>query len=341
MNSGLNLVRFFLAANVVAFHLWNSAAPGAGPVAVLGFFFISGFLITQVVQEVYVQPRSIGAFMLNRSLRIFPQYLAALGVGLVIIHAWPVVAFHINSYLRWPATVGEWLAQLTIFGLIDSNVRVLPAAWTLGTELYFYLLIGIVTGRSRRAALALCIVSVPVGVLCALDVLPFVFYGSAMGNGFVLALGSLAYFQRDAVRIRWPAFVLALAAYFANLYLVPGLEHADVDRMNLTASVLPFSVILLFLVQHPMPRATRLAALFDTLGKLAYPMFLLHWSVCVVLSVLFFHGQASFDEPGLVQGGRYFATMFLGVLSCSLVFYLLIDRPIELLRRRVRGHAVA
>ena len=49
MNAGLNLVRFFLAANVVAFHLWNAAAPGAGPVAVLGFFFTSGFLITQVV----------------------------------------------------------------------------------------------------------------------------------------------------------------------------------------------------------------------------------------------------------------------------------------------------
>ena len=288
-----------------------------------------------------MRPGRVGAFVLNRSLRIFPQYLAALGVALLVIHTWPAVAFHINSYLRWPATAGEWIPQLTIFGLIDSNVRVLPATWTLGTELYFYLLIGLVTGRSRHAALALGIVSVPVGMLCALNLLPLRFYGSAMGNGFVLALGSLAYFHRDAVRIGWPSFALAVAAYVANLYLVPGLEQTDVDPLNLTASVLPFSVILLFLVQHPVPRAKRVATVFDTLGKLAYPMFLLHWSVCVLVSVLLFHGQASFDATDMLHGGEYFATMFLGVMLCSLAFYLLVDRPIEQLRRKVRRYAVA
>lgn len=336
MNAGLNLVRFLLAANVVAFHLWNAAAPGAGPVAVMGFFFTSGYLITQVVQDVYAGPGRVGAFVLNRSLRIFPQYFAALGFGLFVIHAWPAVAYHIDTYMRWPANTREWIPQLAVFGLIDSNVRVLPAAWTLGTELYFYLLIGLVTGRSRPAALALVLVSLPLGAMCAAGWLPFAFYGSAMGNGFVIALGSLAYFHRDVVRIGWRGFAVAVAAYLVHLYVVPALEQSDLDRLNITLCVLPFAVILLFLVQHPLPRHGRAAALFDLLGKLAYPLFLLHWSVSVVLSAWLFDGQASFEAPDLRRGGEYFGTMFAGALVCSLVFYLLIDRPVELLRRRVR-----
>lgn len=73
MKAGLNLLRFFLAFNVVMFHLWNRAAPGASPVAVLGFFFISGFLITKIVREVYAMPTRAAAFVLNRALRIYPQ----------------------------------------------------------------------------------------------------------------------------------------------------------------------------------------------------------------------------------------------------------------------------
>lgn len=335
MNPGLNLLRFFLAFNVVLFHLWNAVAPGAGPVAVLGFFFVSGFLITQIVQEVYPMPARAGAFLLNRMLRIYPQYVAALGLALLVVHLYPEVASHLNSYLRWPASGQEWLPQLAIVGLDHSAVRVLPATWTLGTELYFYLLIGLVTARSRRASIALCLASLPVGALTALGLLPFDFYGNPVGNGFVFSLGSVLYFYRDALRVRPALFVLALVAWLLHMYLVPALELRDLDSANLAGSVLPFAVLLLFLVQQRGARP-RWAALSDVLGKLAYPMFLLHWAVCVVLSAWLFHGLASFDMPGPLQAARYFAAMLAGVLACSVLFYLLVDRPMERFRRKVR-----
>jgi peptidoglycan/LPS O-acetylase OafA/YrhL len=338
MNAGLNLVRFFLAFNVVIFHLWNAAAPGAGPVAVLGFFFISGFLITQIVQEVYAMPTRSWAFLLNRALRIYPQYLIALGLGLASIHFYPAVASHINSYLRWPANAAEWLPQIAIFGLKESNVRVLPATWTLGTELYFYLLIGLVTARSRRASVALCLLSLPVGALCAMNLLPFDFYGSPIGNGFVFSLGSVAYFYRRAVRVRPFIFWLSGAAYLVHVYLVPALEQSDVDKGNLAGSLLPFALILLYLVEHQIRRPW-LANLSNVLGKIAYPMFLLHWVVCVVVSAWLFHGLASSDMHSGWQGAEYFAAMFAGVLACSLVFYLLIDQPVERYRQTVRRRA--
>jgi peptidoglycan/LPS O-acetylase OafA/YrhL len=340
MNAGLNLLRFLLALNVVLFHLWNAAAPGAGPVAVLGFFFTSGYLITQIVQEVYSMPRHSWAFLLNRALRIYPQYAAALGLGLLSIYLYPDVAGHINSYLRWPTGAREWLPQLAIVGLDHSNVRVLPATWTLGTELYFYLVIGLVTARSKKASIVLCAASVPVAALCATNVLPYDFYGSAMGNGFVFAFGSLAYFLRNAFRVRPPLFALAVAAYLVHTFVIPALEYSDVDKANLTASVLPFSLILLFLVQHPMAGA-RATAVANLLGKIAYPMFLLHWAVCVVLSAWLFHGLASFDMPNFWQGAGYFLVMLAGALVASVLFYLLIDQPVERCRRVVRRRAAA
>ncbi|MES3000736.1 MAG: acyltransferase [Pseudomonadota bacterium] len=338
MNAGLNLVRFFLAFNVVIFHLWNSAAPGAGPVAVLGFFFTSGFLITQIVQEVYGKPGHTWDFLLNRSLRIYPQYLIALCLGLLSIYEYPEVAHHINSYLRWPANLHEWLPQFAIFGLIDSDVRVLPATWTLGTELYFYLLIGLVTARSKTASIALCLVSIPVGVLCAFGKMPFGFYGSAVGNGFVFALGSLAYFYRDAVRVSPRIFMLAVVAYLVHVYVVPAMEQSDLDSANLAGSMLPFWLILLYLVQRRIHHP-RVEWICNILGKIAYPMFLLHWAVCVVISAWVFHGLASFDMESRLQGAEYFGVMLAGVLVCSLVFYVCIDRPVERVRRVIRNRA--
>lgn len=338
MNAGLNLLRFFLAFNVVIFHLWNSAAPGAGPVAVLGFFFVSGFLITQIVQETYRAPDRTWAFVLNRALRIYPQYLVALGLGLLSIHFYPAIAQHINGYLRWPDGFAQWMAQFDIFGLYGSDVRVLPATWTLGTELYFYGVIGLVTARSRRASLILCAVSLPVGALCALDVLPFGFYGSPLGNGFVFALGSVAYFYRTRITVRPALFALASVAYLVHAFVVPALEQSDLDRANLSGSVLSFALMLLFLMRHPITHP-RLAAWCNVLGKMAYPMFLLHWFICVVMSAWLFHGLASFDMHGPVQGAAYFLVMLAAVLLASWAFYRCIDQPIERLRRRVRSWA--
>ena len=340
MNSGLNLVRFFLAFNVAIFHLWNAVAPGAGPVAVLGFFFMSGFLITQLVQEVYVMPKGAGSFLLNRTLRIYPQYLAAVGAGLLTIYLYPAVASHLNSYLRSPQSPGEWLVQFSIFGLTGSAVRILPAAWTLGAELYFYLLIGLGTGRSKRATLLLCAILLPIGALCATNVLPFDFYGSPVGNGFVFALVSAIYFYRNTLRVKPQLFVLASLAYLAHAYAIPVLEQLDVDKANLAGSVFPFALILLYLFQNDIlvPWVVRLSAV---LGKMAYPIFLLHWAVSVVISALLFHGLASVDMQSGLEGARYFSVVLLATMVCSLGFYLFIDQPVERLRRMVRKYAAA
>jgi len=338
VNAGINLVRFLLAFNVTAFHLWNSLARGAGPVAVMGFFWLSGYVTTQTTQEVYTTARRSGAFLVNRALRIYPQYIVAVLLSLAALALFPQAADHINNYISWPDGWREWVPQFAIFGLYGSEVRLLPATWVLGTELWFYLVIGLVTGHSRRATIALVAVSVPVGVLCALGVLPIGFYGNPVGNAFVFALGSLTYFYRDRVRIGRVTLGVACAAYLLHTYAIPLLEDNDLDFGNISASLASFSPIVVYLLQNDF--ATEwIAGLSNFLGRLSYPVFLTHWTVCVFVSAVFLHGRASFDAHSLLDGGIYFAIMFAAVVALSAVFYLLIDKPVERLRRWVRSRS--
>jgi peptidoglycan/LPS O-acetylase OafA/YrhL len=340
MNAGINLARFLLAFNVVIFHIWNPVAPGAGPVAVLAFFYISGYLITQITQEVYAAPGQIGAFFLNRFLRIYPQYLGAVLLGLASIYCFPETAYGIHSNLSWPEGPREWIPQFAIFGLYGADVRVLPAAWSLSTELYYYLLIGLLTGRSKKLAVALFAVSLPVGALCALKILPFDFYGHPLGNGFAFAFGSITYFYRDSFSFTRAQFAIACVAYGLHTYGVPLLIEDGLDDANLAASLLPFFLILIYIVHNDI-KNRRLAAWANVLGKLAYPLFLTHWAACVFVSQLFFDGRANRDSGTVADSAVYFLSVLAAALLISCLFHQCIDKPVERVRRSIRLRAIS
>jgi len=338
VNAGINLVRFILAFNVTAFHLWNSLARGAGPVAVMAFFYLSGYVTAQTAREVYTTARQAGAYLLNRFLRIYPQYIVAVLLSLAAVYRYPEVADHINDYMSWPDGWVEWIPQFAIFGLYESNVRLLPAAWVLSTELYFYLLIGLVTGHSRNLTVALVLVSLPVGALCALHILPFDFYGHPVGNGFVFALGSMTYYYRDSIRVSRQIFAIACSAYLLHTYAVPLLGGSDLDNGNIAGSLASFSLIVVYLMRNDF-KNRRIVDFANVLGKISYPMFLTHWTVCVFVSSLFFGGLASYDAKTVLDGAVYFLSMFAAILACSMFFYQFIDKPVERIRRAIRLRA--
>ena len=75
-------LRFLLAVAVVGTHMWRAKFGDVALHAVVGFYAISGFLITRI---------SLGAdlgrpwaFLGNRFLRIYPQYLAAISLGALV-----------------------------------------------------------------------------------------------------------------------------------------------------------------------------------------------------------------------------------------------------------------
>jgi peptidoglycan/LPS O-acetylase OafA/YrhL len=58
---------------VMISHLWNESAWWHGAYAVFGFYLLSGYLMTLVLNEVYDKSHII-EYGINRCLRVFPIY---------------------------------------------------------------------------------------------------------------------------------------------------------------------------------------------------------------------------------------------------------------------------
>src|SRR5688572_22326912 len=72
----MGIFRFLLAALVVLFH-FGGLSWIVGRIAVYAFYCISGFLIFQVLDRVYLnEPRGPGRFLTNRFVRLAPLYVA-------------------------------------------------------------------------------------------------------------------------------------------------------------------------------------------------------------------------------------------------------------------------
>ena len=78
MGLGIGSWRFFLAFLVVISHLWKDMIGGPAAYAVWGFYVLSGYLMTLVLNEKYGPSiNGLKRYAYNRFLRIYPLYWAA------------------------------------------------------------------------------------------------------------------------------------------------------------------------------------------------------------------------------------------------------------------------
>jgi peptidoglycan/LPS O-acetylase OafA/YrhL len=356
-------LRFLLAAAVVIGH-----APGWGGIdpslsfyglrflhpyyAVQAFFAISGFYMAVVLSEKYNRlGGGTWVFYANRYLRLAPTFWLVSLVTLGLIVAFPAVPFPAAD-LVWGRVRPEFHApcRLDVLYLVVANFTMfghdlthffqtyktfpvfglVPQAWSIGTELWFYLLAPLLVGLRGRRLLALAAGSVACRFATIGLGLPFWpwqqrFFPSEL---FFFLAGVLAYrcyrlYQRAEqpwVLHPWVcrAAVAAACALVALVGWVKGAQHLSV-WFSLGLGAVCFA--LLPLVFH----ATRAAAWDRFVGELSYPMYLWHCTI------------AYYCHPAQVYG-RGGVLLLLTVLV-SLPTVLLLERPVErwrqsLVRRR-------
>lgn len=141
----LGALRYCLAMMVACSHLWSSLLWWQGTYAVFAFYLISGYLMSLVINEVYVSHHGIVRYALNRILRIYPIYLVALVLSVGLAFALPELrdepvghGFLLRDVMRIPSSMVNWLANITLVYPWQDQPLAVSQAWSLRVELVFY-----------------------------------------------------------------------------------------------------------------------------------------------------------------------------------------------------------
>lgn len=237
----IQVLRFFAAFAVVAFHAWGIAPDGFkvpesaiafalshGGRGVDLFFVISGFIIFYATHSAKLTPAE---FLRRRVERIVPLYFFA-------IFAVTVLALTLPASFGTPGwyTPRHILKSLAFIAFTDGEMPVVYVGWSLEYEMYFYLAVALLMALTRDVwrnivmiFCALAIVGRIPGVGAALG--NYAFFTDPMILEFVLGVIAGCLFVNG--RVGWPMSVTAACAIAvvlvsdpANRVIVSGVPSA-------------------------------------------------------------------------------------------------------------------
>jgi peptidoglycan/LPS O-acetylase OafA/YrhL len=285
----IELGRYALSLIVAQAHLYPLDAPWLAWMAVFGFYTLSGYLMTRVLNESYGFSWSgTLAFAVNRVLRLWPAYLVVVAMALILVAVVPGAPLY--AVLRLPQSAEDWLVNFTIIGFTGFDMRSMagrpalaPNSWSLSVELVCYALLALGFARSPARLWLLA----GLGVLaltastahCVVDPAPvhgrYCFqnrYGVVQAGFIPFAIGGLVYFHRPSLEPLVGRSILALGSLCA--VIVIGLfEPLPYTVAPLVGSLIVAAWLVLLLPRDFSTRTT------DFLGRASYHLFISHWVI--------------------------------------------------------------
>ncbi len=351
---GINSLRFFAIALIVAYHLFRNILPG-GFVAVEIFFCLSGFLIAgKLVQNVLADGGfKYGSFILGRLKRLYPTLifcvLLTLALGLM-------VNLDILTGAR-TNTLGALTFTTNFFELFSGGAyentylpNVFEHTWFLALIFQFYLIVPLIMKlflaliKNRKNALKTFGVSMI--VLGIISWVLMFFYGGIFG------MPDRAYFALDS---HMTAFCFGAAfAVFSQLFPRPPRTTKRLAAIAMFASLGAILVLAFFLhYDNPLTfmfgfhavtiltliiiacviklqrnirerhKTNNLIRIIESTGNLAYGIYLFHWPLYILLPQLL---PADTEEWGYV-----IINISLSIVLASIIYNVL---RIKNLRRK-------
>ncbi|MFC7406491.1 acyltransferase family protein [Georgenia alba] len=335
---GLDGLRALAVTAVLVFHLRAETLPG-GFLGVDVFFVVSGFLITTLLlRELATGRINLGRFWLRRARRLLPAVLAVVVVTVPV--AWAVNPDLLVGIAR--QTVGaltfstNWLEIGAGSSYFDTTApQVFAHFWSLAVEEQFYLLwpvllvllVAATSSALTRARVAIAGAAAS-AVAMAVLVTPGedatrVYYGTDT-HAFSLLVGvALAFwwsqpqsFLTTATWRRWrgPAALVALAG-LVGLMLTLRETMAVTFRGGILLAALLTGVLIAALLGRagPFQALLRLPPL-EWVGQRSYGIYLWHWPVVVLLTLLVPTAHDS-AQHWVLRGVAVIATLALAAAS--------------------------
>jgi peptidoglycan/LPS O-acetylase OafA/YrhL len=327
LNMGLGTFRLLLALGVVVSHTPGyqfSSYPDAGIIAVVTFFFLSGYLMPATYEANYRDQSFIQQakrFLVNRLLRIYPVYWLALGLAFFAIQLTSRQAdyvFSAKSFAQNFLLLG--MNQEETLWKMDSSKYVGPA-WTLNVELQFYLIVPLLMLiRKYQQLLFLAMlggVSI-LGLYYLIHPTGFKYIDQSLLPYFVFfALGMATYQYRNQINRLPNQWLYAASAGIALISLAVFRQPAILQWGLAVASIV---FVLTTIKRAP-------SELDKNLGDLSYPVFILHAPL-----LLFTLGSSLNFFPHMV------VNICLAMIVAQCV-HMVVSPKIELIRNQYRRRA--
>jgi peptidoglycan/LPS O-acetylase OafA/YrhL len=199
----MGIIRVLLALSVVLGHLESGFRMISPPLAVESFFIISGFYMSLILNEKYINANnSYKLFITNRLLKLYPIYVVVLLLMIVtggVIYAvtgqldkTTALSYFINYYPQMGPFSFIFLAFVNIFIFFQDvvmflglnvhtgnlfftadfkttnpglyNFLFIPQAWSIGLELMFYLIAPFVVRRNLKIISVLILISLSIRI---------------------------------------------------------------------------------------------------------------------------------------------------------------------------------
>lgn len=316
--------------------------------AVDTFIILSGFAISCLLHS---RPQTYRQFIIGRFFRICPVYLLCLAAGFVTIYLMPSLLAamnwrnmdYINYYIKpvlaaaQAQPVAHLLAHLSmLFGAIPETIlphaesTLLAPAWSISLEWQYYLLAPFLAWFACRPAGLLVL-----GLVSCGEVVYSHYWGSAFLPEklplFLIGIGSYHLYanadQLKDLRLRPHIFAGALiAVLILQWHWLALLIWVIVFGAVLADQTRPGEECLRW------PRRALLHPVLQFVGKLSYPLYLVHWPVIIGLMA----GLIAW-RPGLSSGTALAFMLGGGVPVILLVAWLLhsaVEKPLMRLGKR-------
>jgi peptidoglycan/LPS O-acetylase OafA/YrhL len=304
--------RFVLASLVMLQHFGADLAPEPlmsalapyrmGDMAVLAFFALSGFVITNAVDVAY-RGRPV-AFLGNRLLRILPHFILAVMLAMVA-HALFTLAGGERlwrSQASYPASAFDLSnVVLNFFGIIPLVDRAidynfLDITWAVRIEMAFYIIVAaciavarVLPGGRLPHAGGFAMVAT-----CALVLLAPLFVAAIYGRGIGMfsfvpyfAFGAALYFASAGRRMAWPVVLVSLAAMLWHCIAQEQSRAAtEFETLYLSGDLVILVGLLSVMTVLAFSRIPLGRRADEALGAVTYPLYLYHEDVLVVVLTL-------------------------------------------------------
>lgn len=355
----VGFLRLQLAVLVVLFHA--GLGGGSGPFAVFSFYILSGFIISRVLFDRYLNS-SFGAvnFYVSRLFRLVPTYL-------VVYLATFFVSLILSRVLQLPSgTLSDPYMDLQTVDIkheffkgflptasvgntpvlsFFSVFRWIPPYWTVAIEIVFYLIAPLIIYLFRKVGwwvpAIFLVLSAAYYVYCVgvtshnYQVFLLYVYRNFFASLVFFAWGVFLFFvsQRSSVRLRWWiaqtfAVLFCLLLFLSNqVTWIPQQEALNFVIWQLICIV----VLPIIILSGEIPK--KLKKLENLSGEISYGIYVVHYPLIAFLATVSKAAGISWD--GLARKTAFWGLCVVLSIVLGLVVHYFIDAPFRKLRGKL------